>query len=263
MGALPSYMELRACPRRCGSIAQATSTPTRAGLCRLQSFVKTWPEPLSEATAPGERAAVARRSSTSGQRSRRCRSSAVPTSRATRRGEAAPGQPDDGRLVHQQRSRVDQAGSLPAGAQPAGSAWAAVGEVAECGSVTRYCSPINRNSTRSRSLSTRTPCCLIGRLRAGFAVGTAQPRRRTAGVTASSVGGGIQEQAGEKLDRLGLLPARQASKPRTAEPKILVQNNLLEIERAPGQVSSTKRRRDDGAAGRRNPSTRDKDRKRR
>ena len=47
------------------------------------------------------------------------------------RGEAAPGQPDHGRLVDQQRGGVDEAGPLPAGAQPAGSAWAAIGEVAE------------------------------------------------------------------------------------------------------------------------------------
>ena len=47
-------------------------------------------------------------------------------------------------------------------------------------------------------------------------------------MAASSVGGGVQEQTGEKLDRLGLLHTRQASKPRTAEPTIvIVQNNLL------------------------------------
>jgi DNA-binding transcriptional ArsR family regulator len=39
--------------------------------------------------------------------------------------------------------------------------------------------------------------------------------------------GSIQEQPGEKLDRLGLLPRREAGKPRTAEPKLgIAQNNL-------------------------------------
>jgi hypothetical protein len=51
----------------------------------------------------------------------------------------------------------------------------------------------------------------------------------TAGVAASRVGGGVQEQPGEQLDRLGLLHASEASKPRTAEPTlVVVQNNLLD-----------------------------------
>jgi hypothetical protein len=41
-------------------------------------------------------------------------------------------------------------------------------------------------------------------------------------VAASLVDGGVQEQPGEELDRLGLLHAREASKPRTAEPTIVV-----------------------------------------
>ncbi|HTP25995.1 MAG TPA: hypothetical protein VMK12_10090 [Anaeromyxobacteraceae bacterium] len=53
----------------------------------------------------------------------------------------------------------------------------------------------------------------------------AQPgRSTTAPLLLFLEAGGIEEQAGEKLDRLGLLPAREANKPRTAEPKLLVQN---------------------------------------
>jgi hypothetical protein len=41
--------------------------------------------------------------------------------------------------------------------------------------------------------------------------------------------GCLQEQAGEKLDRLGLLSRAEAGKPRAAEPKFgIAQNNLLQ-----------------------------------
>lgn len=47
-------------------------------------------------------------------------------------------------------------------------------------------------------------------------------------------GGGAQEQAGEELDRLGLLHAGEASKPRTVEPELVFQNNPPSIERRGG-----------------------------
>lgn len=53
------------------------------------------------------------------------------------------------------------------------------------------------------------------------------------------VAGSLQEQAGEKLDRLGLLSAAEAGKPRAAEPKLGIAQNNLPHE---------KRRRPDAAA---------------
>jgi hypothetical protein len=41
-------------------------------------------------------------------------------------------------------------------------------------------------------------------------------------------GSGLQKQAGQKLDRFGLLTLREASKPRTAEQKLVIQNNPLQ-----------------------------------
>jgi hypothetical protein len=57
-----------------------------------------------------------------------------------------------------------------------------------------------------------------------------------ADVPAFLTAGGVEEQAGEKLDRLGLLPAREASKPRAAEPKLVVQNETsLRSNERPGK----------------------------
>lgn len=50
--------------------------------------------------------------------------------------------------------------------------------------------------------------------------------------------GGVQEQTGEKLDRLGLLLTREASKPRTAEPKLLGQNEPPSIDCEPRSDAS-------------------------
>ena len=53
--------------------------------------------------------------------------------------------------------------------------------------------------------------------------------------------GGLQEQAGEKLDRLGLLVRAQAGKPGTAEPNLgIAQNDLLQMESAPGREHPTR-----------------------
>jgi hypothetical protein len=55
-------------------------------------------------------------------------------------------------------------------------------------------------------------------------------------VPAFLAAGGVEEQAGETLDRLGLLPAREASKPRAAEPKLVVQNETsLRSNERPGK----------------------------
>ena len=53
--------------------------------------------------------------------------------------------------------------------------------------------------------------------------GAAEPAGGSAGAPAFLELGGVEEQAGEKLDRLGLLPTGEADKPRTAEPTVLVQ----------------------------------------
>lgn len=47
------------------------------------------------------------------------------------RREAVAGQPNYGRLVDEELRAVDQVGALPTGAEPAGSAWAAIDEVGE------------------------------------------------------------------------------------------------------------------------------------
>jgi hypothetical protein len=53
--------------------------------------------------------------------------------------------------------------------------------------------------------------------------GAAEPAGRATGAPAFLEAGGVEEQAGKKLDRLGLLPRVEADKPRTAEPTVLVQ----------------------------------------
>jgi hypothetical protein len=53
--------------------------------------------------------------------------------------------------------------------------------------------------------------------------GAAEPADGAAGAPAFLEAGGVEKQAGEKLDRLGLLPLAEADKPRTAEPTVLVQ----------------------------------------
>jgi len=59
-------------------------------------------------------------------------------------------------------------------------------------------------------------------------------------------GGGVQEQAGEEPDRLGLLLAGEASKPRAAETTIVVvQNNLPLLRTNPAEHAQAN-------AGRRN-----------
>jgi hypothetical protein len=63
--------------------------------------------------------------------------------------------------------------------------------------------------------------------------------------------GSVKEQAGEKLDRLGLLLTRQASKPRAAEPKHIAQN------KPPSQGNSDRGRHRGGDAS----ACRDADRK--
>jgi len=48
--------------------------------------------------------------------------------------------------------------------------------------------------------------------------------------------GGLQEQAGEELDRLDLLSRAEAGKPRPAEPELgIAQNDLLQRRNAPGR----------------------------